>query len=107
MVIVPVTPRGLESSVPQDRATPAPNLPTVQVRLSVGDAIVPVHYEIGAQEVAYAEPQPRLRALFATRSDHTLQIAASRDLTVQQVAAVIGQGRQAGAGAIVLQGLQP
>ena len=106
MVIVPVTPHGLESSVPRDHGAPTP-LPPVEVRLSVGDAIVPVRYRVGAQELAYAEVQPRLREFFATRADHTLLVAADRDLTVQQVAAVIGEGRQAGAGAVVLHGLEP
>jgi biopolymer transport protein ExbD len=105
MVIVPVTPRGLESSIPQAHGAPAP-LPPVQVRLSVGDGIVPVRYRVGAQELAYAEVQPRLRELLAMRQDRTLVVEADRDLSFQPIAAVVAEGRQAGASAVVLHGLE-
>jgi biopolymer transport protein ExbD len=79
----------------------------VQVRLSVGDAIVPVRYSVGAEQINYADVQPRLRALFAARQDRTLIVAADRNLSFQQVAAVVAEGRLAGAGAVVLRGLDP
>jgi len=47
MVIVPVTPRGLDTSVPQSNAAKV-TLPPIEVRLSAGDAVVPVRYSIGA-----------------------------------------------------------
>jgi biopolymer transport protein ExbD len=106
MVIVPVTPHGLESSLPRQAGPSAP-LPPVQVRLSVGDAIVPVRYSVGAEQINYADVQPRLRALFAARQDRTLIVAADRNLSFQQVAAVVAEGRLAGAGAVVLRGLDP
>jgi biopolymer transport protein ExbD len=105
MVIVPVTPRGLESSQPQERGTPA-KLPPVQVQLSEGDAVVPVRYRIGEREIAHAELQPQLQALFAARADHTLVVAADRNLSFQQVAAVVAEGRLAGADAVMLQGTE-
>jgi biopolymer transport protein ExbD len=105
MVIVPITPRGLESSVPHSQGTPAP-LPPVQVRLRVGDAVVPVRYSVNSQDLAYAELQPRLRALLAKRQDRTLVVAADRNLSFQPVAAMVAEGRQAGADAVMLQGME-
>jgi biopolymer transport protein ExbD len=101
MVMVPVVPRGLESSIPL-AAAPAATLVPVQVRLTAGDSIDPVHYRIGMRDVAFADVQPSLRALFAMRQDRTLYVAADRSLSFRQVAEVVGAGHRAGAGAIVL-----
>jgi biopolymer transport protein ExbD len=103
MVMVPVVPRGLDTSIPQG-AAPAPMLAPVQVQLLAGDSIVPVRYRIGTRNVAFAEVQPSLRALFALRQDRTLYVAADRSLSFRQVAEVVGAGHRAGAGAIVLSG---
>jgi biopolymer transport protein ExbD/biopolymer transport protein TolR len=106
MVIVPVTPHGLDTSLPQGKAD-RPALPPVEVRLSAGDAIVPVRYRIGTTEVAYADLRPRLRDLFALRQDRTLFVQADRSLSYREVAAVVGEARQAGAGTVALSGLRP
>jgi biopolymer transport protein ExbD len=106
MVMVPVAPRGLESSIPQS-AAPAATLMPVQVRLTAGDAVEPVHYRIGLRDLAFAELQPSLQALFAVRQDRTLYVAADRSLSFRQVAEVVGAGHRAGAGAIVLSGPHP
>jgi biopolymer transport protein ExbD len=45
--------------------------------------------------------------LFSTRQDRTLFVAGERDLDFQQVAAALGQAREAGAGAISLTPLPP
>ena len=105
MVIVPVTPRGLDTSVPQSNAAKV-TLPPIEVRLSAGDAVVPVRYSIGAQDVAYAELQPKLRQLLAMRQDRTLYVQADRNLSYREVAAVVGEAHQAGAGTIALGRLQ-
>jgi biopolymer transport protein ExbD len=106
MVMVPVVPRGLESSLPKGAATAGSLLP-IQVRLIAGDAIQPVRYRIGSRDLAFAELQPSLRALFAVRQDRTLYVAADRSLSFRQVAEVVGAGHRAGAGAIVLSGPRP
>jgi len=106
MVIVPTTAHGLDTSLPQSKAS-RPALPPIVVRLSAGDAVVPVRYSIGTQDVAYADLKPRLRDLFAVRQDHTLFVQADRSLSYREVAAVVGEARQAGAGTIALGGLQP
>jgi biopolymer transport protein ExbD len=66
-----------------------------------------VRYSIGTQDVAYADLKPLLRDLFAVRQDHTLFVQADRSLSYREVAAVVGEARQAGAGTIALGGLQP
>jgi len=106
MVMVPVVPRGLESSIPQ-AASAAATLMPVQVRLTAGDAIEPVRYRIGSRDVAFAELQPSLQALFAVRQERTMYVSADRSLSFRQVAEVVGEGHRAGAGAIVLSGPRP
>jgi biopolymer transport protein ExbD len=106
MVMVPVVPHGLQSSIPK-AAAPAATLMPVQVQISTGDAIEPVRYRIGSRDVALAELQPSLQALFAVRQDRTLYVAADRSLSFRQVAEVVGAGHRAGAGAIVLRGPLP
>ena len=106
MVMVPVVPRGLESSIPQ-AASAAATLMPVQVRLTAGDAIEPVRYRIGSRDVAFAELQPSLQALFAVRQERTMYVSADRSLSFRQVAEVVGAGHRAGAGAIVLRGPLP
>jgi biopolymer transport protein ExbD len=107
MVIVPVTPHGLNASLPQPGVAHGATLPPIEVRLSAGDAMVPVRYRIGAQEVTYVELQPRLRALFSVREDRTLVLRADRSLSYREVAAVVGEAHHAGAGTIALGGIQP
>jgi len=102
MVIVPNAQRGLDSSLPQGKAAEA-SLPPVVVRLLGTDPAQPVQYRIGQQGLAYAELQPSLRGLFAARQDRTLFVQADRNLSYEQVAAVVGEARKAGAGAVVLQ----
>jgi len=106
MVMVPVVPRGFESSIPHGTAPDVALLP-VQVRLTAGDAVEPVRYQIDSHKVPFTELQPSLQALFALRQDRTLYVAADRSLSIRQVAEVVGAGHRAGAGAIVLTGPRP
>jgi biopolymer transport protein ExbD len=106
MVMVPVVPHGLDTSMPHG-AAPAVTQQPIQVRLMTGDSIEPVHYRLGTRNLPFEELQPSLRALFALRQDRTLYVAADRSLSFRQVAEVVGAGHRAGAGAIVLSGPQP
>jgi biopolymer transport protein ExbD len=45
--------------------------------------------------------------MFAVRQDRTTFVQADRSLSYQEVADVVSQARQAGAGAVVLSGLHP
>jgi biopolymer transport protein ExbD len=106
MVIVPIAPRGLESGLPQGKPL-SPALPPVTVRiLGTGtgtDPALPVLYRANGRTVAAAELQPLLRSLFAVRQDRTLFVEADRGLSYRQVAAVVGEGKSAGAAQVSLQ----
>jgi biopolymer transport protein TolR len=106
MVISPVAPKGLDSSIPQGKNATGTALPPVVVRLLAGDTRQPVRYEIAKDEIAYEALPARLRAMFAVRQDRTTFIEADRSLSYREVANVVSEARQAGAGAIVLSGLR-
>jgi biopolymer transport protein ExbD len=106
MVIVPATPGGLDSQLPQGKAVEARETP-VMLRLFRGAPDQPLRYRIGDRDVDFAQLQPVLSSLFATRQDRTLFVAGERDLDFQQVAAALGKAREAGAGAISLMPLPP
>jgi len=102
MVVAPVTPRGLGSSIPQGKAEAG--LPPVVVRVLAGQ---PARYQIGREDVAYSALPMRLSAMFAARQDRTIFVEADRSLNYREVAEVVGDARAAGAGAVVLSGLRP
>jgi len=103
MVLVPVTPRGLDSSIPQGKASAAP-LPPVTVHLVGTDPNLPIGYLVNQRPVAAGELRSVLQAMFAVRQDRTLIVDADRGLSFQQVASVVAEGRLAGAGQISLSG---
>jgi biopolymer transport protein ExbD len=102
MVIVPVSPKGLGSQLPQGSATRAAAPPSVTVRLLREAPSQTIHYSVAGQDVAVVQLLPTLQSLFALRQDHTLFIAGDRSLSFQQVAQVVSIGHQAGAGAVSL-----
>jgi biopolymer transport protein TolR len=104
MVIVPSTPRGLDSSIPQGRGESA-LLPPVMVQVVQHSPDSPAQYVIDKHVVASADLQATLRSMFAMRQDRTLFVQADRELTFQQVAAVVGEARLAGAGQVSLSGM--
>jgi biopolymer transport protein ExbD len=103
MVVVPVAPRGLDSSIPQGKSSAAP-LPPVTVHILGADPAGAVLYRVDNRTVAPSELRPLLQAMFAVRQDHTLFVEADRNLSYEQVAAVVGEGRTAGAAQVSLQG---
>jgi biopolymer transport protein TolR len=102
MVVAPVAPRGLDSSIPQGKAVAGQ--PPVVVRLLAGE---PARYQIGREDVAYDALPMRLSAMFAVRQDRTIFVEADRSLNYREVANVVSEARKAGAGAVVLSGLRP
>jgi biopolymer transport protein TolR len=105
MVIVPSTPRGLDSSIPQSKGAALVQLPPVTLQIVQRDANLPAQYVIDRHVVPAAQLQPLLQSMFAVRQDHTLFVQADRDLPFQQVAAVVGKARLAGAGQVSLRGI--
>jgi biopolymer transport protein TolR len=104
MVIVPSTPRGLDSSIPQGKATAAAQLPPVTLQVVQHSADLPAQYVIDKHVVPAEKLQPLLQSMFAVRQDHTLFVQADRNLPFQQVATVVGTARLAGAGQVSLSG---
>jgi biopolymer transport protein ExbD len=102
MVIVPVIPRGLDSQLPQGKATAAV-LPPVTVHIVGNDAAAPALYRVNERLVAPSELRPLLQSMFSVRQDHTLFIEADRNLSYEQVATVVGEGKSAGASLVSLQ----
>jgi len=102
MVIVPLKPQGLQSSVPQGKPSEAQVLPPVTVRLLARKAPGDVAYEVSGKEVASVDLDSTLRSMFAAREDRTLFVEADRELNFQPVAEVVGRARQAGAGMVAL-----
>ena len=107
MVVAPVTPLGLDSSIPQGKPASAVVLPPIVVRLLAGADGQTVRFDVARAAVSPEALQGRLRAMFAVRQDRTVFIEADRSLSYREVAFVVGEARQAGAGAVVLGGLQP
>jgi biopolymer transport protein TolR len=107
MVIAPSARRGLDSSIPQGKACVSPVVPPVVVRLLVGDAGGSVRYQIAEQEVAYEALPSRMRSLLAVGHERTVFVEADRRLSYANVADVVGVARREGAGAVVLNGLDP
>jgi biopolymer transport protein TolR len=106
MVIVPVVPRGLDSSIPQGKASPRVALPPVVVSLLADGVGRPARYQIAHVDVAQAALPARLRSLFAARQDRTIFVEADRSLGYREVAEVVSDAHEAGAGAVVLSGLR-
>jgi len=107
MVVGPVLPHGLDSSIPSPDKAPAsvPQLPVI-VTVMAGEKGGKPRYRIGQQEASFEELRPRLQQLFAVRAQgsegRTLYVQGGRSLSFQQVAQVVGEGHAAGADAIAL-----
>ena len=104
MVLVPVRPRGLDSSIPQGAPASAASQSPLVVSVATGSA-GGTSYRIGQQNMALADVRPALQQLFAARQDRTLFVEADPTLNVQQVAEVVAEARAAGAGQIALGSL--
>jgi biopolymer transport protein ExbD len=110
MVIAPRPRVGLDSSLPQGKQVESTAMAPLVVRLLVGSAGGPVRYQLvgngRVEDVAYGALRTHMGAQFAVRRDRTLFVEADRGLSYDEVAHVIGEAHEAGAGAVVLSGLQ-
>ena len=97
MVIVPVTPRGLEALVPQPPKNPTqdqPNDRTIVVQVQSNGAALP-QYRINDQQFQRTDIEPELQKIFATRQEKVMFIKGDKDLDFGTIAQVIGMGHQA------------
>ncbi len=96
MVIVPVTPKGLEALVPQppkNKSQDTPNDRTIVVQVLAGGSL-PV-YKINDNTFAKADIEPELQKIFETRQEKVMFVKGDKDLDFSSVAEVIGFGHQA------------
>jgi biopolymer transport protein TolR len=98
MVIVPVTPRGLETLVPQPPKEHQPeqqNDRTIVVQVLSNGAGAP-GYKINDTSFNKTELEPKLTEIFATRQEKVMFVKGDKDLDFSKVAEVIDFGHQAG-----------
>lgn len=97
MVIVPVSPKGLEALVPQppkNKTPPPDNDRTIVVQVLSNGAAVP-SYKINDQQFARQDLEPELQKIFSMRQEKVMFVKGDKDLNFGTVAQVIGFGHQA------------
>ena len=98
MVIVPVTPKGLETLVPQppkNKTEPQENDRTIVVQVLSNGAGAPA-YKINEDTFNKNAIEPKLAEIFAARQEKVMFVKGDKDLDFQNVAEVIDFGHQAG-----------
>jgi biopolymer transport protein ExbD/biopolymer transport protein TolR len=98
MVIVPVTPRGLDTLVPQppkNKTSEPENTRTIVVQVLSNGAAAPA-YKINDSSFNKADIEPKLAEIFATRQEKVMFVKGDKDLDFSKVAEVIDFGHQAG-----------
>jgi len=96
MVIVPLTPKGLDALLPQPpQARPAELPPeTIVVSLVAAGKDEP-SYRINQDVFSKSQIEPKLAQIFATRHDKVMFVKADESIEFSRVAEVIDMGHQA------------
>jgi biopolymer transport protein TolR len=98
MVIVPVTPRGLDTMIPQppkDKQPEPENTRTIVVQIMSNGAAAPA-YKINDTTFNKSEIESKLAEIFAARQEKVMFVKGDKDLDFSKVAEVIDFGHQAG-----------
>jgi biopolymer transport protein ExbD/biopolymer transport protein TolR len=98
MVIVPVTPRGLDTLVPQppkDHKEEPQNDRTIVVEIRANGA-APPSYLINENAFPKGQIESKLTEIFSTRQEKVMFVKGDKDLDFNKVAEVIDFGHQAG-----------
>ena len=98
MVIVPVTPHGLDTLVPQppkDKTNDQPNDRTIVVQVLSNGAGAP-SYKINDTSFNKQDIEPKLVEIFSARQEKVMFVKGDKDLDFSKVAEVIDFGHQAG-----------
>jgi biopolymer transport protein TolR len=98
MVIVPVTPRGLDTLIPQPPKNKQPepeNTRTIVVQVQSNGAAAPA-YKINDTSFNRTEIEPKLAEIFAARQEKVMFVKGDKDLDFSKIAEVIDYGHQAG-----------
>ena len=105
MVIAPVTPRGLESRVPDQSKAVVPAQPPVSLRVlgdgpgAAGDGIT---YEVEGRKVERPELSAALLACLRMSAERTVYVSAGPGVSFREVAAAVGAAKAAGARTVAL-----
>jgi biopolymer transport protein ExbD/biopolymer transport protein TolR len=96
MVIVPVTPKGLETLIPQPPKsnTPEPPSQTIVVQVISNGGGEPA-YKINDTSFNKSEIEPKLAEIFATRQEKVMFVKGDEALDFRKIAEVIDFGHQA------------
>lgn len=97
MVIVPVTPKGLEVLAPQppkDKQQTEPNDRTIVVQV-LGTNAAP-EYKINDNDFAKSALEPELIRIFETRQEKVMFVKGDPDMDFGKIAEVVDFGHQAG-----------
>jgi biopolymer transport protein TolR len=98
MVIVPVTPKGLDALVPQPPKDPTKNPPpsdrTIVVQVLYRPGAAPA-YKINEADIAKTDLLPRLTEIFANRAERVMFVKGDDDLNFAYIAEVIDIGHSA------------
>lgn len=98
MVIVPVTPHGLDTLVPQppkNKTQDQPNDRTIVVQVLSNGAGAP-SYKINDTAFNKQDIEPKLVEIFSTRQEKVMFVKGDKDLDFSKIAEVIDFGHQAG-----------
>ena len=98
MVIVPVTPRGLDSLIPQppkNKTQDQPNDRTIVVQVQSNGGSAP-SYKINDQAFNKSAIEPKLEEIFATRQEKVMFVDGDKDLDFAPIVEVINFGHKAG-----------
>jgi biopolymer transport protein ExbD/biopolymer transport protein TolR len=98
MVIVPVTPKGLQTLVPQppkNKTQDQPNDRTIVVQVLANGAGAPA-YKINETDFNKSQIESQLETIFATRQEKVMFIKGDKDLDFSKIAEVVDFGHQAG-----------
>jgi biopolymer transport protein TolR len=95
MVIVPVTPKGLNALIPQPPKTHAdPPTGTIVVSVVANGNGEP-SYLINQDAISKSQIEPRLAQIFAARQEKVMFVRADNSMEFSKVAEVIDMGHQA------------
>ena len=99
MVIVPITPKGLNTLIPQppkDKSNPPPDNDRTIVVQVLGDGNGGhISYKINDDDFAKSALEPKLEEIFSTRQEKVMFVKGTQDVDYGKVAEVIDMGHQA------------
>jgi biopolymer transport protein TolR len=98
MVIVPVTPKGLDALVPQPPKNPQQQPPqndrTIVVQVIYRPNQAP-SYKINEDDVQHSDLQTRLTSIYANRAERVMFVRGDDDVNFEYIADVIDIGKAA------------